>query len=80
MYGIRVHEAVLAAGHTETGVTIHVVDAEYDHGPIIAQCRVPVMADDTAASLAQRVLEHEHNLLVRTVSRIVSGELVLSQE
>jgi phosphoribosylglycinamide formyltransferase-1 len=77
MYGIRVHEAVLAAGHKETGVTIHLVDAEYDHGPVISQCRVLVMADDTAESLAHRVLAHEHSLLVETVSGIVSGKLAL---
>lgn len=47
MYGNRVHEAVLTAGEEETGVTIHMVDEEYDHGAIVAQCLVPVMADDT---------------------------------
>ena len=78
MYGARVHEAVLAAGERETGVTIHVVDEEYDHGPIVAQCRVPVRADDTPATLAARVLEREHTFLVETLERIVSGALRLS--
>jgi len=77
MYGLRVHEAVLAAGERETGVTIHVVDDEYDHGRIVAQCRVPVMADDTPESLAARVLEREHVFLVDTLARIVAGELAL---
>ena len=54
MYGARVHEAVLASGEPETGITIHVVDEEYDHGPIVAQCRVPVHPGDTAESLAAR--------------------------
>src|SRR5262249_18491397 len=55
MYGVAVHEAVLAAGEQETGVTIHCVDEEYDHGAILAQCRVPVLPGDTADALAQRV-------------------------
>lgn len=77
MYGAAVHEAVLAAGEKETGVTIHLVDEEYDHGAIIAQCRVPVLAGDTVASLAQRVLEREHGFLLETLERVIAGELVL---
>jgi phosphoribosylglycinamide formyltransferase-1 len=77
MYGARVHEAVLSAGEQETGVTIHLVDAEYDTGPIVAQCRVPVLADDTAESLAQRLLKQEHRFLVETIAKIVSGEIAL---
>ena len=56
MYGPAVHAAVLAAGEKETGVTIHQVDETYDHGEIIAQCRIPVEARDTPESLAERVL------------------------
>ena len=77
MYGARVHQAVLAAGEKETGVTIHMVDAQYDTGAIVAQCRVPVLADDTVESLAQRVLEQEHRFLVETIGKIVSEELTL---
>ena len=77
MYGAAVHEAVLAAGDKETGVTIHLVDEEYDHGAILAQCRVPVLAEDTVVSLAQRVLEREHSFLRETLERILTGELVL---
>jgi phosphoribosylglycinamide formyltransferase 1 len=77
MYGARVHEAVLAAGERETGVTIHVVDAEYDQGPIVAQCRVPVSAGDTPATLAERVLAREHTFLVETLERIATGALKL---
>jgi phosphoribosylglycinamide formyltransferase-1 len=77
MYGARVHQAVLGAGEKETGVTIHLVDAEYDTGPIVAQCRVPVLAGDTVESLAQRVLEQEHRFLVETIDKIVSGEITL---
>ncbi len=70
MYGHRVHEAVLNAGEKETGVTIHLVDEQYDHGKIIAQCRVPVEPGDTVETLAARVLEREHTFLVETLRRI----------
>jgi len=77
MYGRRVHEAVLAAGEKESGVSIHIVDADYDTGPVIAQERVPVLPGDTPDSLAARVLEQEHRLLTATLGRIASGELPL---
>lgn len=62
MYGNHVHEAVIAAGEKETGITIHYVDGHYDNGDIIFQARCPVLENDTATSLANRVhqLEHEH--------------------
>ena len=77
MYGLRVHRAVLAAGERETGVTIHVVDGEYDTGSIVAQCRVPVLVRDTAESLSRRVLEREHMFLVETLEGIISGAIAL---
>lgn len=77
MYGKRVHEAVLAAGETVTGVTIHIVDEHYDTGPIIAQCQVPVLPGDTADSLAERVLKHEHILYAETLQKIADGRIVL---
>jgi methionyl-tRNA formyltransferase len=77
MYGIRVHQAVLATREKMTGVTIHLVDKDYDHGAIIAQSRVPVLPDDTADILANRVLEQEHKLLVETIGKITTGEISL---
>ncbi|MCC7411699.1 MAG: phosphoribosylglycinamide formyltransferase [Gammaproteobacteria bacterium] len=77
MYGMRVHEAVLAAGACESGATVHLVDAEYDRGAILAQSRVPVHARDTAPTLAARVLDAEHTLLVDTLARIARGALHL---
>lgn len=62
-YGRRVHEAVLSAGRTESGCTVHLVTEEFDQGPILGQRRVPVRPDDTPDSLASRVLEQEHRLL-----------------
>ena len=80
MYGIRVHEAVIAAGETESGVTVHLVTEEYDRGPILAQVRVPVMSGDTPETLAERVLVQEHILYPATLQRIATGEIVLSGE
>lgn len=80
MYGIRVHEAVIAAGETESGVTVHLVTEEYDRGPILAQVRVPVMPGDTPETLAERVLVQEHILYPATLQRIATGEIVLSGE
>ncbi|MDX2132258.1 MAG: phosphoribosylglycinamide formyltransferase [Planctomycetota bacterium] len=59
MYGRRVHEAVLAAGDTESGCTVHLCDDEYDRGEIIVQRRCPVLADDTPDTLAARVFAEE---------------------
>ena len=63
MYGIHVHEAVLAAHRTVSGATVHLVDDEYDHGSIVLQERIPVLPDDTPSSLAERVLQVEHRIL-----------------
>ena len=67
MYGLRVHQAVLASGVKVSGCTVHLVDEEYDRGPILAQSRVPVFPGDTAETLATRVLEAEHRLLPAVV-------------
>jgi phosphoribosylglycinamide formyltransferase-1 len=77
MYGMRVHEAVLAAGERESGVSLHVVDDQYDHGRIVAQCRVPVAPDDTPATLAERVQARERDFVVETLSGIVAGTVTL---
>ena len=77
MYGIRVHEAVLAAGEALSGVSIHLVDEEYDQGAVIAQTEVPVEPSDTPDSLAQRVLEAEHRFLPAVLQKIATGELRL---
>jgi phosphoribosylglycinamide formyltransferase 1 len=78
MYGERVHAAVLAAREVETGVTVHLVDEEYDHGAIVAQCRVPVLPGDTVATLAARVQQREHEFLVETVQAIASRAIRLT--
>ena len=77
MYGIHVHEAVLAAGEKETGVTIHLVTEEYDSGAIIGQEKVPVLPDDTPQSLQERVLKTEHAFFPQILDRIVRGEITI---
>ena len=77
MYGINVHKAVIDAGESETGITIHRVNAEYDSGEIVAQTRVMVFPDDTAETLAARVLEREHEFLVDIIADIAGGKIKL---
>ena len=68
MYGIKVHQAVLAAGKKESGASVHYVTEEYDRGEVIARARVPVLPGDTAERLAARVLTAEHRLLPHVVT------------
>lgn len=74
MYGHHVHEAVLRAGERESGCSVHLVDDEFDHGPVLAQARVPVLPEDTPESLAARVLEQEHKLYPETVKKFLEGK------
>jgi formyltetrahydrofolate-dependent phosphoribosylglycinamide formyltransferase len=70
MYGARVHDAVIASGATESGVTVHLVDNEYDRGPIVAQWRVPVEKSDNAETLAGKVLAVEHVVYPRVIEMV----------
>jgi phosphoribosylglycinamide formyltransferase-1 len=74
MYGRYVHEAVVEAKETETGITIHYVDEFYDHGNVIFQERVAVTPDDTPETVAQKVhrLEHEH--FPRIIEAVVKNQ------
>ncbi len=72
MYGGKVHAAVIAAGARSTGVTAHFVDDELDHGPRIAEWRIPVRDDDTPESLATRVLRVEHLVYPRVVDMVAA--------
>jgi phosphoribosylglycinamide formyltransferase-1 len=71
MYGERVHRAVLDAGHTESGITIHYVNEEYDSGDIIFQARCPVLPDDDTDALASRVHELEYRHFPEVISKII---------
>lgn len=75
MYGEHVHEAVIASGDKESGVTIHFVDEIYDHGLILAQEKVPVMIGDTPETLAERVLRVEHALYPKVLRGIAEDIL-----
>lgn len=77
MYGERVHRAVLESGARVTGVTVHFVDEQYDHGPIVAQWPVPVREGDDPSRLAARVLTVEHRVLPRVVAAYARGEVRL---
>jgi formyltetrahydrofolate-dependent phosphoribosylglycinamide formyltransferase len=72
MYGRFVHEAVLKAGDKESGCSVHVVDEQYDHGPVLMQARVPVEPGDTAETLAARVLTEEHKLYPQALKKLIS--------
>ncbi len=76
MYGLRVHEAVLASGATCSGCTIHLVDETVDGGPILAQATVPVLPGDTPETLAARVAQAEHRLYPEVVRAIAAGRLL----
>jgi len=77
MFGIHVHESVIASGDSETGVTIHLVDGEYDQGRILAQERVKVEEGDDGATLAARVLKLEHQLYSETLQGVIEGRIKL---
>ena len=72
MYGARVHAAVIDRKAPVTGVTVHMVDEEFDHGPVVAQWKIPVLPGESAESLAERVLEVEHIVYPRAVEIVAT--------
>ncbi|HKR09371.1 MAG TPA: phosphoribosylglycinamide formyltransferase [Gemmatimonadaceae bacterium] len=70
MYGARVHEAVIGSGARESGLTVHLVNDEYDRGPVVAQWRVPVEPGDTPDMLAARILSVEHVVYPRVIEMV----------
>ena len=77
MYGGHVHAAVIEARDETTGISVHLVDGDYDTGAVLAQREVPVLPDDDAESLAQRVQSVERPFLVEVLQRIATGEIQL---
>lgn len=73
MYGANVHAAVLAAGETETGITIHYVNEHYDEGGTIFQARCPIVAGETPESLAAKVHALEHAHLAKVVEGVIKN-------
>ncbi len=77
LYGEKVHQAVIDYGAKVSGITIHFVDEEYDHGPIIFQGTVPVLDTDDAHTLAARVLALEHASYWRVLDAIAQGRITV---
>ena len=77
--GLNTHERALAEGVKLHGCSVHFVTADLDHGPIVAQAAIPVRQDDTAASLARRVLKQEHVVYPRAVRWFLEGKLVIER-
>jgi phosphoribosylglycinamide formyltransferase-1 len=75
--GINTHERALAAGVKTHGATVHFVTTEMDSGPIVAQSEVPVLADDTAETLAARVLAAEHRLYPQALRMVAEGRVTI---
>ena len=77
MYGDLVHAAVINAGETESGVTIHLVDQNYDQGTIIAQVKIPIAPQETVDSLREKIQTKEHSFWIETIEKIRTGEIDL---
>jgi phosphoribosylglycinamide formyltransferase-1 len=71
MYGMKVHEAVIAAGETESGITIHLVNENYDEGKVIFQARCTVEPHDTPESLAQKIHELEYEYFPQVIKNLI---------
>ena len=80
MYGHHVHEAVIARGCKVTGVTVHIVDEVYDHGPIVMQRCVSVEEEDTPESLAARVLKIEHKIYAEALQLFAEGRVEVKDQ
>ncbi len=71
--GLHTHQRAIEAGCKFAGATVHLVTAELDHGPILEQAMVPVLPDDTEATLAARVLTQEHQIYPRAIARLLQN-------
>jgi len=80
MYGVHVHEAVIAAREKVSGATVHMVDEEYDHGSIVLQKTVPVALDDTPETLAAKVLRVEHEIYPEAIRMFADGRIPVTGE
>lgn len=78
MYGMNVHQAVIAAGETESGITVHYVNEEYDKGAIILQEKCTVLREDTAETLAKKIHSLEWKFLPLAVEQLIANKITLS--
>jgi len=74
MYGERVHQAVLAAGEMESGISIHRVDEAYDHGEIVFQFKCPVLPEDTPETLANRIHKLEYEYYPKIIEEVIVSD------
>ncbi len=77
MFGLNVHSAVIESGVKVTGATVHLVDEDYDTGPIVVQRVVDVLDDDTPEILARRVLDCEHTAIIEAVRLVCETGIVV---
>jgi phosphoribosylglycinamide formyltransferase-1 len=77
MYGRHVHQAVFDGKDAETGVTIHLVDGEYDHGRVVAQKRIALSGNETVEQIEEKVKAAEPDFYIETLQKILSGDLSL---
>lgn len=77
MYGIHVHKEVIKSGIKTTGVSVHLVDEKYDHGPIIFQKEIPLREDDTPESLQKRVLKIEHQVYTYVIGLFARNKILI---
>ncbi|HLF20694.1 MAG TPA: formyltransferase family protein, partial [Bacteroidota bacterium] len=75
MYGMRVHEAVIQSGVKLSGASVHVVDEEYDRGPVVLQKTVEIVESDTPESLAAKVLNIEHEIYPQALKAFAEGRV-----
>ena len=75
MYGTFVHQEVIKSKEKFTGISIHIVEAEYDSGPIIAQIKIPISIDETTESLSKKISNIEHKFYVETIQQIIKNRL-----
>ena len=78
MYGMHVHEAVIASGEKRSGATVHIVDEDYDRGPIVLQREVSVDAGDTPERLAARILPVEHEIYPEAIRLFAEGRVTVN--
>lgn len=75
MYGMKVHQAVIEYGCKVSGATVHIVDTEYDRGPVVLQRCVPVDGDDTPETLASKIHKLEYELLPEAIKIFENNEI-----
>jgi phosphoribosylglycinamide formyltransferase-1 len=77
MYGMRVHEAVIESKEKISGASVHIVDEEYDNGPVVLQATIPVEVNDTPSTLAARVLKVEHEIYPEAIRLFSEGRIIV---